>query len=249
MTGDLFVVVSVAPERISRIVSQLRPFTSNYLFFSGIYSFMGSVSHTRVKLVIIDDSDGCIDITEAVQEIRGNTAFDNTIIIVIVGDGGSERGVEALNAGANDYLPFSLVGKELTARVRMRLSVYEAPPSGCGLEDIYPIEDRYLLKSALHHIKDGISSIKTVGDLSSHVGRPQKDINRVFLAQFGKTAFEYLRDYRMSVAKEMLSQTRFSITHIADQVGYSSVANFSTAFKSIVGVSPRSYRGQFLSSK
>lgn len=249
MIDDLFVVISEAPERISKIISQLRPFTSNFLFFSGIHSFMGSASHMRVKLVVIDNSDGNINIIEAVQEIRKNDVFGTATIVAIVGNEDSERGVEALNAGANDYLPLALVNKELTARVRMRLSIYESPPSGSSLGDIYPIEDRYILKSALHHIKDNTSSIKTVGDLSSSVGRPEKDINRAFLTHFGKTAFEYMRDYRIGIAKEMLSQTRFPVTQIADKVGYSSVANFSTAFKNVVGVSPRSYRSQFLLSK
>lgn len=249
MVDDLFVIVSKVPETISKCISKLRPFTSNFLFFSSVASFLEVASYAKLRLVIIDNSDEDIEITEAIQEIRKNDAFGAATILVITSDNGSESGIDALNAGANDYLPLTLVSKELAARVRMRLSIHESRESDIDLDNIYPIEDRTILKSSLYHIKNNLSQIKTVNDLSFCVGKPERDINRAFRMNFGKTAFEYMRDYRINKAKEMLFQTRFPITQIAEEVGYSSVANFSTAFKSVVGISPRSYRSQSLSIK
>src|SRR5690606_34938554 len=249
MVDDLFVLVSKVPETISRCISKLRPFTSNFLFFSGVASFLEDASYAKLRLVIIDNSNKDIDLTEAIPEIRKSDVFGAATILVITSDQDFESGIAALNAGANDYLPLSLVSKELAARVRMRLSIHESREYDTDLDNIYPIEDRAILKNSLYHIKNNLSLIKTVSDLSFYVGKPERDINRAVRMHFGKTAFEYMRDYRINKAKEMLFQTRFPVTQIAEEVGYSRVANFSTAFKSVVGITPRTYRSQSLSRK
>lgn len=249
MVDDLFVIVSKTPEILSKCILKLRPFTSNFLFFSSIASFLEHASYAKLRLVIIDNSDESIDLVEAIQQVRNSDTFGAATILVIISDKSVERGVEALNAGTDDYLPLSRIDKELAVRVRMRLSVHKSRETDIDLDNIYPIEDRTILKSCLYHIKNNLSHIKTVGELSFHVRKPERDINRAFRKNFGKTAFEYMRDYRINKAKEMLFQTRFPITQIAEEVGYSSIANFSTAFKSVVGMSPRAYRSQALSTK
>jgi len=256
MAGDLFVIMSTVPEKISNFTSKLRLFTSNFLFFSGIHSFTENASQLKLRLVVIDNSDNTFNVAEAIQVIRRHDISGAVKVLVIVSDDDTDSGVDALVAGANDYLPLGLVSRELVARVRMRLSMHEAQTSDsrpespdADLGDIYPLEDRYILKTAIHHIKNQNPLIKTVNDLSFYVSKSETEINRAFKMHLGLTAFEYMRNHRIDVAKIMLSQTRFPVTQIADNVGYSSVANFSTAFKSIAGVSPSAYRRQFLLSK
>jgi AraC-like DNA-binding protein len=50
---------------------------------------------------------------------------------------------------------------------------------------------------------------------------------------------------RIGEACAMLSGSGRPIAHIADEVGYASLANFNRQFKSLKQMTPRAYRGQF----
>ncbi len=60
-----------------------------------------------------------------------------------------------------------------------------------------------------------------------------------------KTGFSpsfYLRCIRINRAKELLTNTRYSVMEIAVMVGYSSNSTFTRAFHSITGMTPKEYR-------
>ena len=52
----------------------------------------------------------------------------------------------------------------------------------------------------------------------------------------------YLRNIRISHAKELLRNTNFSVMEIAVMVGYSSNSTFTRAFRNITGMPPKDYR-------
>jgi len=63
-----------------------------------------------------------------------------------------------------------------------------------------------------------------------------------FKQQVGLAPMEYLLNWRMHRACEMLRSTDQNITAVANDVGYKSESAFSTAFKKIIGSRPGSYR-------
>lgn len=64
---------------------------------------------------------------------------------------------------------------------------------------------------------------------------------RVFKQLYGLTPRNYLKDMRISKAKQRLKEGR-SITETCFEVGYESLATFSTTFKKSTGYSPREFR-------
>ena len=58
----------------------------------------------------------------------------------------------------------------------------------------------------------------------------------------GRPPQEFLLNYRMSKAAELLKLTSLSVGDIANAVGYANQLHFSRAFKNIYGESPRSWR-------
>lgn len=56
------------------------------------------------------------------------------------------------------------------------------------------------------------------------------------------TMLEYQREQRMKEATELLVQTTLEVRDIASQLGFTSGANFATAFKERFSVSPSDYR-------
>lgn len=64
---------------------------------------------------------------------------------------------------------------------------------------------------------------------------------RIFKLVYGVTPREYLRDLRISKAKELLSQG-ISVSQVCFEVGYESLPTFSSAFKRGTGYSPSVYQ-------
>lgn len=66
--------------------------------------------------------------------------------------------------------------------------------------------------------------------------------NRIFTETFSVTPIHYLRQVRLTRAKELLRFTALSVTSIAEQSGFSSEQVFSRYFRHAVGMTPGRYR-------
>lgn len=56
--------------------------------------------------------------------------------------------------------------------------------------------------------------------------------------------FEYLRYERLRIAQDLLDSTSLSIASIAKEIGFSTPANFATAFRERFGITPTEWRRQ-----
>jgi AraC-like DNA-binding protein len=63
-----------------------------------------------------------------------------------------------------------------------------------------------------------------------------------FTELVGQPPMQYLAQWRMQVAANLLSQSGAKVAAIAAQVGYDSEAAFSRAFKKATGVAPGAWR-------
>lgn len=71
---------------------------------------------------------------------------------------------------------------------------------------------------------------------------------RSFKRAFGETPHRYLLRRRIERAKELLRNTPLSVTEISLDVGFRSLGSFSTAFRALVGESPREYARRWRAS-
>ena len=86
-------------------------------------------------------------------------------------------------------------------------------------------------------------------DLAQHSGMSRTSFALTFKELVGTTPMNYLNNWRMAVARNKLLQSDERIVKIALDVGYSTEASFSRAFKSTVGISPSDYRKSLVSTK
>ncbi len=75
-------------------------------------------------------------------------------------------------------------------------------------------------------------------DLAQQVGVSYSTLYRGFRAVFGLTPFAYLTQQRMKQAEQLLRQPDCTVTEAAHRVGYTKVAQFATAFKRQLGITP-----------
>jgi AraC-like DNA-binding protein len=82
----------------------------------------------------------------------------------------------------------------------------------------------------------------TIEELARDVGLSRSVLAERFHQLVGIPPMQYLAQWRMQIASRMLSASRTNIATVAAEVGYSSEAAFSRAYKRMVGVSPSSRR-------
>ncbi|MBQ7044887.1 MAG: helix-turn-helix transcriptional regulator [Clostridia bacterium] len=101
-----------------------------------------------------------------------------------------------------------------------------------------------LIEPALRHIRDNFAEPFTVDMLANFCGLSKHYFCRVFKTVTGKTAMEYLRDYRIKVSDAMLTNTDKSINQISEQCGFESVNYYCRCYKAHYGFSPSKRRAK-----
>jgi AraC-like DNA-binding protein len=71
-------------------------------------------------------------------------------------------------------------------------------------------------------------------------------ISRCMKEIFHCTPLEYLHEYRLEQAKQLLIKTNWSISQIAEHIGFQYTPYFSNCFKEYAGMSPLRFRKQYL---
>ncbi len=85
----------------------------------------------------------------------------------------------------------------------------------------------------------------TLQELAEHAGMSRSSFALHFKETVGSSPMEYLTRWRMLLAGDRLTNSDDPISAIALSLGYESESAFSTAFKRVMGCSPRQYsRGQ-----
>ncbi|MBW4549889.1 MAG: AraC family transcriptional regulator [Aphanocapsa sp. GSE-SYN-MK-11-07L] len=80
--------------------------------------------------------------------------------------------------------------------------------------------------------------------LAQQVNLNEYTLKRGFRQVFGQPVFEYLHDYRLEQARQLLDTGDFKVMEVAERVGFASRSYFATAFKQRFGLNPKDYQQQ-----
>ncbi len=103
------------------------------------------------------------------------------------------------------------------------------------------VKDKEMAK-LLSFIGDNFKSRLTLDEISDAVCISKYHLCHKFKKCTGMTVFEYIAEKRLSLAKELLLNTRMPISGICDEIGFSDFSYFSKIFKESTGYSPSEYR-------
>ena len=78
--------------------------------------------------------------------------------------------------------------------------------------------------------------------MADYVGVSRNYFSSVFKEYTDKKYWDYLSEYRIEKAKQLLKETSKTNYEIAEKIGYKSEYHFSRKFKEIVGMVPKEYR-------
>lgn len=95
------------------------------------------------------------------------------------------------------------------------------------------------IQTAQKILLDRLDNPPSLMELAQQVGLNDCTLKRGFRQVVGTTAFDYFYQQRMAQARLLLLSGECSISKVAEQVGYTSLSAFSTAFRRKFGYSPR----------
>ena len=108
---------------------------------------------------------------------------------------------------------------------------------GGKLQDFY-------VREATSFIEQNFQNDISVEDIAAFCNLNRSYFGKIFRDAVGKSPQEFLINYRMTKAAELLKLTELTIKDISNAVGYPSQLHFSRAFKNTFGISPREWRAQ-----
>ncbi|MEZ3453391.1 MAG: AraC family transcriptional regulator [Oscillospiraceae bacterium] len=135
-----------------------------------------------------------------------------------------------------DFSPFHLIGHlyffiDYLARSAAEIKIHP----GSKLRDFY-------IHEAIVFIEQNFQNDISIEDIAEVCGLNRTYFGKIFKEAVGKSPQEFLMNYRMIKAAELLKLTKLSIGDISSAVGYENQLHFSRAFKNIYGSSPKNWR-------
>lgn len=116
--------------------------------------------------------------------------------------------------------------------------------SNCGQNKIKPINQKSLkkIKTILSYIANNFQENIAIEDIANYCFYSKSYFMKFFKETMGVSFIQYLNDYRLDIAAELLTTTTDNILDIAFATGFNNISYFNRCFKKKYGVSPRKYR-------
>ena len=165
--------------------------------------------------------------------------------------------MEGLETGADDYITKPFSATYLKARIenilraRKKLQEYYASHSTDNKNSETKSPDQPVLNSRDQKFIDTITVVLekeldnsdfTIDELVSQVGLGRTVFFKKLKALTGLSPVEYIREFRLTRATELICNDEYNISQISYMVGISDPRYFSRCFKQKYGMTPTEYK-------
>lgn len=152
------------------------------------------------------------------------------------GESSLERGTKPGWERIADCFYLSEAESILLSKLQSIRDIRESQQRGSGY-----LASRIIKYVHLHYASDELS-VQTISD---HLQLTPSHVISMFKEATGKTVKQYVLEYRMDRAKELLKQGSYKIADIAGQVGFKDGEYFAKVFRKFTGMTPSEYRERF----
>jgi len=221
---------------------------------NGLEALQLMEKQTNITLVLSDVLMPWMNGFELCKKIKASPVLSDIPVILLTALGEIDQRMYGIAEGADDYIrkPFHIeyvkvkIIRLLEERRRLQRKFMQTMQTG-GIPIIE--NDKKIDSSDEIFISQFISLLETSyakTDISVEKLSEELNISRVHLYRkikeiSGLTPVDYLRNFRLSKAVELLDKRRFSVSEVAYQTGFSSPAYFSKCFKDVFNMTPSEY--------
>ncbi|GAB1415475.1 response regulator [Paludibacter sp.] len=210
---------------------------------------------TRPNIILSDIMMPGFSGIELTKKIKSNPVITHIPIVIISGNYGVEKQIQAMEAGAEMYInkPFDvqflkISVKQILERKENLKDYYNSPISSFELVDgkITHKDDKKFLQKIIKIINNNLANKDLSAQfIADKLGIGYRSLYRKLEDMGEKNLVELIRDCRLHVACNLLINSKFTIEEIAYKSGYSSKVNFYKVFNKKHGCTPKEYRDQF----
>lgn len=233
-----------------------RELQSNFTLMTAVHGkeALALLEDTEVSLILSDVMMPEMNGFELCRVVKNDLSFSHIPVILLTALSEERQKTFALSGGADDYIqkPFETnfvklkIIRLLEERKRFREQLLQKLQAGNLLqaepEKVENIDDQFLRRFLTQMEAVYSDPEYNVEKLSDALGLSRGHLHRKMKELTGTSPVEFLRNYRLNKASQLLKQGLLSISEIAYETGFSSPAYFSKCFRQVYGVTPTEYK-------
>jgi len=204
-------------------------------------------------LIISDIMMPEMDGYELSRKIKNSEKTNHIPIILLTAKATTENKLEGLETGADDYLIKPFNPEELKIRVRNLIKIrqqirekYQSQmlikPAVAVIHSTQKLFIEKLTGIIEKHLNDDRFNVE---DLCIEIAMSRAQLHRKIKAVVNLSTTEFIRNFRLQKAAELLKQDAGNIAEITYSVGFSSQAYFTKLFQEQFGCTPSEYKKRY----
>ena len=207
---------------------------------------------TIPDLIISDIMMPEMDGYELSKKIKTNEKTNHIPVILLTAKAATEDKLAGLETGADDYLIKPFNSDELKIRIKNLIKIrrqmrekFQSQMLIKPSEVVVPSTQKVFLDKLTSIIEQNISNEDfSVEILCDEMGMSRAQLHRKIKAVTNQSASEFIRNFRLQRAAELLKQDAGNIAEISYQVGFNSQAYFTKMFQELYGQTPLEFKKQ-----
>jgi DNA-binding response OmpR family regulator len=197
----------------------------------------------KPDLILLDVRMPGMDGFGTCRRLKADPRTQSIPVIFLTSAQDKEDRLTGLSLGAVDYIIKPFVSEEeVLARLGIHLELSRRLGSMPVITANATSGQSALVAAATAVLLESLANPPSPETLALQLGTNEKRLNEAFHEAFALPVFAWLREQRLRLARQLLSQTDTPVADIAAHCGYGSSANFATAFRARFECTPRDFR-------
>lgn len=190
-----------------------------------------------IDLVILDAVMPHLSGTEVLREIK--KIKPSLTIIMLTGQSNKDIAIDALKARADDYIEKPIKVAKFLEVIQSNLSLKARK----GFTYTHGIHAK--MEQAKQFIDRNYEKKITLENVAGQLNLSPKYFSRVFKQITGQGFNEYRLSVKITHACELLKNSDYTVTEIANRFGYQNLESFIRMFEKIMQTTPKQYRNKY----
>lgn len=212
----------------------------------GLDSALKNIPDMVISDLMMPGMDGF----ELCQALKTNQTTSHIPVVLLTAKATLQDRIEGLETGADDYLVKPFNATEIRTRVRNLIAIREQlkkhyaqsmidsdpMPPGTGT-----LEEPFIRKVKATLEREFGNSSFDVEKLAQEMNMSSSQLLRKLKALTNLTTVEFIREYRLQKAADMLAKKSASVSEVAYQTGFESLSYFTKVFQQKYNTLPSEY--------
>lgn len=204
--------------------------------------------HDRILIIISESEIG--PLLELCNNIEVTTFFNKNFGVINLNEAG-QKYVESLLFFLIREMKIKHSNYEFLVKMKLVELLLYAIRCKTGenttlLEVPVKTEKHKKINEIAEYINENCHKMMSLANIADDFYISKCYLSRIFKEVTGFTVNEYINITRIKRAQQLLEQSDYNITEIADMVGYGSITYFEKVFKKYLETSPLKYRKKFM---